>query len=655
MSDRPSGPIPDASLERLGRGREFRLWETLGAHPEVREGVAGARFAVWAPHAAEVEVVGDFNGWEPGESPLAPRRESGVWEGFVPGARRGAVYKYLLRTRLGGRRVLKADPVAFAAELRPRTGSVVEGIAPFRWRDARWMRGRGGRQGYDRPMSVYEVHLGSWRRESSYRDLAAGLVPYAKEQGFTHLELLPVSEHPFDGSWGYQTTGYFAPTARFGTPADFRAFVDAAHRAGLGVILDWVPAHFPRDPHGLGFFDGKPLYEHADPRRGWHPEWKTYIFDYGKPEVVSFLVSSALFWLEEFHVDGLRVDAVASMLYLDYAREGREWVPNVRGGRENLEAVELIRTLNAAAHERFPDALMIAEESTAWPGVTAPVEKGGLGFDLKWNMGWMNDSLEYFRFDPLYRGKHQGKLTFSLHYAFSERFVLPLSHDEVVHGKASLISKMPGPREQRFANVRALLGWAAAHPGKQLLFMGAELGQWQEWNHDGELEWDLLEHEPHRQLQRWVRDLNRFYVERRELWEVDGSWEGFEWLDCSDEARSVLAFVRRGRAKGRFLVVAANFTPVAWKESRIGVPKASAYRPLLNSDAPEYGGSATAVPEVLATEPVPAHDRPCSVVLTLPPLSVLFLEPVRAARRKPAAKDGAKTVKRSVTGRKAAR
>jgi 1,4-alpha-glucan branching enzyme len=588
------------------------------------------RFAVWAPNARAVGVTGDFNEWAKGGEPLR-RGAGGVWEGFVPGVEAGAVYKFVVRSRLGGHDSLKADPFAFAAELRPRTGSVVCAPSGHRWSDGKWMADRAERQGPGRPMAIYEVHAGSWKRPDegwlSWDDLARELIPYAVDHGFTHLELLPVSEHPYDGSWGYQITGYYAPTARHGDADGLRRFVDAAHGAGLGVLLDWVPAHFPRDAHGLGFFDGTALYEHTDPKRALHPDWDTYVFDYAKPEVVSFLVSNAVYWLEEFHFDGLRVDAVASMIYLDYSRHPEQWEPNVKGGREHLEATAFLRALNDAVHEECPGALTIAEESTSWPGVTAPVADGGLGFDLKWNMGWMNDTLSYFRMDPLMRSRNQEKLTFSLTYAFSEKYLLPLSHDEVVHGKASLLSKMPGEREHRFAGLRALLGYQVAHPGKKLLFMGGEIGQWKEWNHDAAVEWDLLEHAPHRELQACARELLRFYGSRPELWEVDESWDGFEWLDHEDHKRSVISFLRRAKDPERFLAIAANFTPVTWERYRLGVPAAPAYRVAFRTDRKEFGGVERPIPAELVPEPTVAHGREQSIVLDLPPLSVLFLEP----------------------------
>jgi 1,4-alpha-glucan branching enzyme len=635
--------LSDQDLEPFVRGDEIRLWERLGAHLAREAGSDGVRFAVWAPHATGVSVVGGFNDWDGARHPMRSCGKSGVWEVFVPAVRAGALYKYEIRTRLGGRRSVKADPLGFAMELRPRTASVVWDLSAFEWTDDEWMASRRERQRLDRPISIYEVHLGSWRRGEEvvpspdgegeqrrlldYDEIAEQLVPYACDMGYTHLELLPIMEHPFDGSWGYQSVGYFAPTSRFGPPDGLARLVDSAHRAGLGVILDWVPGHFPRDAHGLGFFDGTHLYEYGDPQRGLHRDWGTFVFDWGKPQVASFLISNALFWLHRYHADGLRVDAVAAMLYLDYGRKPGEWAPNEHGGRENLDAVSFLQRLNETVHRECPDALVCAEESTAWPQVTGSVSRGGLGFDLKWNMGWMNDMLRYSRLDPLLRKRHQDKLTFSLTYAFEEKFLLPLSHDEVVHQKASLLSKMPGEVEQPFANLRALYGYMFAHPGKKLLFMGGEIGQRKEWNHDAELDWSLLEQAPHEGLRAWVKALNRLYASRRALHEVEDGWGGFEWLDFEDAARSVVAFARRGRDPREFLVFVANFTPIAWKDYRLGVPEAREYCVSLSSDDPEFGGGGTGVSPLLAVEAAPANGRDHSIVLTLPPMSVLYLEP----------------------------
>ncbi len=623
--------LSDAELESLSRGEDLSLHERLGAHACEIEGVAGVRFAVWAPNGLRVSVIGSFNGWDERRHPMRPRGSSGIWEIFLPGVADGALYKYDILTRLGGRCTVKADPCGRAMELRPETASIVVGDSKWIWKDKSWMRQRAERQAPDRPISIYEVHLGSWRRRNgewlSYLELADELVPYVKEMGFTHIELMPVTEHPFDGSWGYQTVGYFSPTARHGSPDDLRALIDAAHRAGLGVILDWVPAHFPRDGHGLGFFDGTHLYEHADPRRGLHRDWGTFIYNYGKSQVTAFLLSSALYWLGEFHIDGLRVDAVASMLYLDYSREPGDWLPNERGGRENLEAIAFLQQLNDEVHKQFPGVLTFAEESTAWPGVTAPTAKDGLGFDYKWNMGWMNDTLSYHGMDPLLRGKHQNLVTFPLTYAFSEHFLLPLSHDEVVHGKASLLAKLPGEREQAFANLRALYGWMITHPGKKLLFMGAEIGPWTEWNHESELEWGLLEHDPHKQVQAWLSALVKLYVKEPALHQIDDGWDGFQWIDCSDAQRSVVACIRRGKDVKSWIVIVANFTPVPWEQYRIGVPAASAYRVLLNGDAVEFGGKGNKLPKLIKVKdkPAAAHDQ--SIVIDLPPMTVLFLKP----------------------------
>jgi len=638
--------LGEFDLHLFGEGTHDRIHEVLGAHVMERDGVDGVNFAVWAPNALRVSLIGPFNRWNERAHPMRLLQGTGVWELFVPGLAAGELYKFHIRTRLAGRGTIKADPYGFAMERRPQTASVVCDLGKFRWRDEAWMAGRAAQQSLDKPILIYEVHAGSWKRVADeenrwldWRELAQQLVPYAKRMGYTHLELMPVSEHPYDASWGYQPTGLFAPTSRFGTPEDFRAFVDAAHRAGLGVIIDWVPAHFPKDAHGLGFFDGTHLYEHADPRKGEHKDWGTYIYNFGRPQVVSFLIASALFWLEHYHIDGLRVDAVASMLYLDYSRKEGEWEPNRHGGRENLEAVDFLRRVNRLVHERFPGVLTIAEESTAWPGVTAPVEHGGLGFDLKWNMGWMHDMLEYMRADPLGRSHMQGKLTFSLYYAYSERFLLPLSHDEVVHGKHSLLFKMPGDRWNKFANLRALYAYMAAHPGKKLLFMGGELGQRREWAHDNQLDWNLIagddeHHESHRSLHRFVRDLNRLVQATPALFADDFRHEGFQWIDFQDAASSVVSFVRRGRQAGELLLVVANFTPVPRENYRIGVPVAGKWSQRLNSDAAIYGGSGLGQPAGVTAEPEAWHGHAQSVVLTLPPLAVLFLEPGAAKARK---------------------
>jgi 1,4-alpha-glucan branching enzyme len=622
--------LSEEDLYLFNEGNHFKLYEKLGAQLMELDGVPGVCFSVWAPTALRVSVVGHFNRWDGRRHPMRPRGASGVWELFIPGLGAGEMYKYEIKTRYHGYVAVKADPFGFAAEVRPNTASVVADIHHFDWRDQEWMANRRARQSLASPVSIYEVHLGSWRRAEDYRsltysELAETLVPYAKEQGFTHLELLPITEHPYDGSWGYQTVGYFAPTSRFGAPAEFAAFVDAAHRAGLGIILDWVPAHFPKDGHGLSFFDGTHLYEHEDPRLGEHADWGTYIFNFGRNEVSEFLLNSALFWLDKYHLDGLRVDAVASMLYLDYSRKEGQWLPNKYGGRENLEAVAFLKRFNELTHEKFTDILTFAEESTAWPMVSHPTYIGGLGFDLKWNMGWMHDMLLYMSKDPVHRRYHHNNLTFSLLYAFTENFTLPLSHDEVVHGKRSLLSKMPGDYWQQFANLRALYAYMFAHPGKKLLFMGAELGQWIEWNDGKGLDWNLLEYEPHRGLQTCLRDLNRLYASEKALHEQDFSWEGFQWIDFRDVDQSIVSFLRRGKAPEDQIVVVANFTPVPRHGYRVGVPQPGLYREIFNSDSSYYYGSNVGNVAVPADE-IEWQSQPYSMLLTLPPLGVVYFK-----------------------------
>jgi 1,4-alpha-glucan branching enzyme len=590
---------------------------------------AGAHFAVWAPNAAAVSVIGDWNGWRAGEDVLAPRADgSGIWEGAAAGVQRGQAYKYHITSRVDGFVVEKADPYAFCSELPPATASRAWTLE-YEWRDSAWMNSRASRNGLDAPMSIYELHAGSWRRKDGgfldYRELAHALADYVQDLGFTHVELMPVTEHPFYGSWGYQTTGYFAPTARYGTPQDLMYFVDHLHGRGIGVILDWVPSHFPMDEHGLVYFDGTHLYEHADPQQGFHPEWKSAIFNFGRNEVRSFLLSSALFWFEKYHIDGLRVDAVASMLYLDYARKQGEWVPNRFGGRENLEAIGFLRMLNQAAYREHPGVTMIAEESTAWPMVSRPTDAGGLGFGLKWNMGWMHDTLEYMKLDPINRRYHQGQLTFSLIYAFNENFVLPLSHDEVVYGKGSLIGKMPGDDWQKFANLRALYGYMWAHPGKKLLFMGGEFGQRREWTHDGELEWWVAQLPEHAGVQHLVRDLNRVYRSEPALHRIDFSADGFEWLDISSADVSVIAFLRKAPGEGAPLLVVCNFTPVPRPNFLVGVPSRGIWREILNTDAREYGGSGWGSMGSVESVPVTTQGRLESVNLHLPPLATVVL------------------------------
>ncbi len=626
--------LTDLDVYLFREGNHFRLYEKLGAHPMEVDGTPGTLFAVWAPNAERVSVIGDFNGWDPEAHPLAPRWDgSGIWEGFVPGVGHGSLYKYHIVSRFGGDSVDKGDPLAFFWETPPGTASIVWDLR-YEWQDAAWLRTRRRANALDAPMAIYEVHLGSWRRVPeeghrflTYREMAEALPRYVREMGFTHVEFLPVMEHPFYGSWGYQTVGYFAPTSRYGTPQDFMFLVDTLHQHGIGVVLDWVPSHFPGDAHGLAFFDGTHLYEHADPRKGFHPHWNSYIFNYGRHEVRSFLISSALFWLDVYHADGLRVDAVASMLYLDYGRPEGTWVPNEYGGKENLEAIAFLRRLNEEVYRSFPDVQTVAEESTAWPMVSRPTYVGGLGFGLKWNMGWMHDTLEYFSKDPVYRKYHHHRLTFSIWYAFSENFVLPLSHDEVVHGKGSLLGKLPGDDGQKFANLRALLGYMYGHPGKKLLFMGGEFGQWREWNHDESLDWHLLAYAPHRGLQQWVRDLNGLYRREPALHEGDCDPAGFEWVDFHDGEQSVLSFLRKAPASDDVVLVVCNFTPVPRFDYRVGVPRPGFWRELLNSDAREYGGWGYGNLGGVEADPVPFHGRPYSLALTLPPLSVLFLKP----------------------------
>jgi 1,4-alpha-glucan branching enzyme len=623
--------LSDFDLHLLAEGTHYRSYEKLGAQVIERHGAIATSFAVWAPNAVEVSVVGDFNGWDPKAHPMRTRGHSGIWERVVPGLGPGARYKYAV-VAADGTRVDKADPYGFAADVRPQTASRVWDLSTYEWGDGDWMASRRGSNALSAPISIYEVHLGSWMRVPeegdrwlSYRELAPKLADYVGGMGYTHVEILPIAEHPFDGSWGYQTTGYYAPTSRFGTPDDFMHFVDTLHRRGIGVILDWVPAHFPTDEHGLGLFDGTHLYEHADPRRGFHQDWDTYIFDYGRPQVANFLISNALFWLDRYHVDGLRVDAVASMLYLDYSREDGEWIPNEYGGRENLDAITFLRRTNERVHAEFPDALTIAEESTSWPMVSRPTTVGGLGFDLKWDMGWMHDALSYMELDPLFRRYHHNRLTFRGVYAFSESFVLPLSHDEVVYGKGSLLGKMPGDPWQKFASLRLLLGWMHAQPGKKLLFMGGDFGQWREWNHDASLDWHLLHDPMHQGLQRWVRDLNTRYRGEAALHELDCHPSGFSWVDCCDAEQSIVSLMRKGKAPDRLVLIVCNFTPVPRHNYRVGVPRSGHWDEVLNSDAPLYGGSGQGNVGGVRTSPVAWHGQYQSLNLTLPPLAMLAL------------------------------
>jgi 1,4-alpha-glucan branching enzyme len=622
--------LGDVDVYLIAEGTHLRLWEVLGSHARTIGGVAGVAFAVWAPNALRVSVVGDFNRWDGRRHPMVKREECGVWEVFVPGAAVGSRYKYEIAGANGDLLPLKADPLARYGEIRPANASIVWEEPAVSWRDGVWMSGRAERNRRDAAISIYEVHLGSWRRAAdgrmlTYAQLADELLPYLCEMGFTHVELLPITEHPFDGSWGYQPTGMFAPTSRYGTPADFRAFVERAHELGIGVILDWVPGHFPNDAHGLAFFDGTHLYEHSDRRKGFAPDWNTLIYNYDRREVANFLIASALYWLQEFHIDALRVDAVASMLYLDYSRRPGEWVPNEHGGNENFEAIGFLRRLNETLYATCEGAVSIAEESTAWPMVSRPVSAGGLGFGYKWNMGWMHDTLRYFAYDPIYRRYHQNDLTFGLVYAFSENYILPLSHDEVVHGKRSLLSKMPGDRWQRFANLRLLFALMFTHPGKKLLFMGAELGSLLEWNHDAQLDWTLLTDELHAGLQRLVRDCNALYRALPALHRLDAEPAGFEWIDFQDAARSVLAFVRRGGDGDEPVVVAINATPVVHYGYRLGVSSPGTYREVLNTDSQFYGGSNVGNEGAIETEAIAAHGRATSLALTLPPLAAVVL------------------------------
>jgi 1,4-alpha-glucan branching enzyme len=622
--------LSDHDIYLFREGTHTRLYDKLGAHLCEERGEAGAAFAVWAPNAESVSVVGEFNDWDRARHPLAPRPDNaGIWEGFIAGVASGARYKYRVASRYHGYSADKGDPFAFFWEAPPQTASRVWNLT-YEWGDSEWMAARRDRNALGAPLSIYELHLGSWRRRHgsaflTYRELAAELPAYVAELGFTHVEFLPVTEHPFYGSWGYQTTGYFAPTARYGTPQDFMYLVDSLHRHGIGVILDWVPSHFPGDEHGLAYFDGTHLYEHADPRQGYHPDWASYIFNYGRNEVRAMLASSARFWLDRYHVDGLRVDAVASMLYLDYGRGGGEWIPNRYGGRENLGAIEFLRHVNESTYRDFPDTQTIAEESTAWPMVSRPTYLGGLGFGMKWNMGWMHDTLAYMGHEPIHRSYHHNQITFSIWYAFSENFVLPLSHDEVVYGKRSLVSKMPGDDWQRFANLRLLLGYMWTHPGKKLLFMGGEFAQWNEWNHDQSLDWHLTKYAPHRQMQEWVRDLNRLYCGEPALHAHDFSVEGFEWIDTGDAAQSVISYLRRGGG-GPAIAVLCNFTPLPRHNYRVGVPSGGFWREILNSDATCYGGSGQGNLGGIEAAPIPASGRYHSLNATLPPLSIVMFQ-----------------------------
>lgn len=640
-SDNPGSgmsPFSDLDIHLFKEGTHFKLYEKLGAQRMVHGGIEGVAFSVWAPNAKHVSVIGDFNAWNPNAHVMKPRwDESGLWELFVPDAQRGMTYKFAI-TPKRGRTIEKGDPFAFAWEIPPKTASVIWDL-DYEWGDGEWMNRRKSANALGAPISIYELHLGSWRRvpeegnrSLSYREIAYALARYVKDMGYTHVELLPVTEHPFFGSWGYQTLGFFAPTSRYGTPQDFMFFIDHLHQEGIGVILDWVPSHFPADSYGLSQFDGTHLYEHADMRKGYHPDWNSYIFNYGRNEVREFLISSACFWLDRYHVDGIRVDAVASMLYLDYSRKKGEWIPNHYGGNENLESITFLRTLNEVIYADFPDVQTFAEESTAWPMVSRPTYVGGLGFGLKWNMGWMHDTLQYFQREPIFRKHHHHQLTFSLWYAFNENFILPVSHDEVVHGKGSLYGKMAGDEWQKFANLRLFLGYMFAHPGKKLLFMGCDYGQWGEWNHDGSLDWDVLRFGNHSGIQHWVRDLNGLYRSEGPLHAVDFSPEGFEWIEVDDRANSVLSFLRKDPQGGRMILVVCNFTPVPRGGYRIGVPLEGAWEELLNSDALPYGGTGHGNFGKVESTNIPSHGRPFSLELTLPPLGVLFLRPAQSTR-----------------------
>ena len=626
--------LSEFDLHLLAEGKHWTSYRKLGAQLRTVDNIAGVNFAVWAPNATGVSIIGDFNDWNARRHAMRKHIPSGIWELFVPGLSTGAIYKYQVRHR--DQVLEKSDPYGFAAELPPRTASKVADLDSYQWRDIEWLANRERANALDAPMSMYEVHLGSWKRPGDdpsgwlgYRELAHQLVDYCKQMGYTHLELMPVSEHPFTGSWGYQTVGYFAVTSRYGSPEDFMYFVDHCHQNGIGVMLDWVPAHFPRDAHGLRMFDGTHLYEHADPRQGEHPDWGTLIFNYGRNEVRNFLISNAIFWLDKYHIDGLRVDAVASMIYLDYSRGPGQWIPNEFGGRENLSAISFLKEFNEQVHVQHPGVLTVAEESTAWTGVSRPTYLGGLGFSLKWNMGWMNDTLRYMRHEAVHRKYHHDELTFSLIYAFTENFALPFSHDEVVHGKGSLLDQMPGDLWQKFANLRLLYGYMFAHPGKKLLFMGCDFGQWNEWNHDTSLQWDLLQWSTHQGLQKYVADLNHLYCREPALHEVDFESRGFEWIDCHNYDQSTLAFLRRAKNPRDFLIVACNFTPVPRTMHRLGVPELCWYEEISNSDSVYYGGSNLGNGLGQMAEELPWDGRPYSIPVTLPPLGAIMFKPRR--------------------------
>jgi 1,4-alpha-glucan branching enzyme len=626
----------DYDLYLINEGTHYKVYEKLGAHLKEINGIKGIHFAVWAPNAKRVSVIGNFNNWDGRRHQMRVLGSSGIWEIFIPELSEGEIYKFEIKSRLTNEILIKADPYAFFAELRPKSASIVYDIDnKHNWNDSEWLSSRSIKNWFESPISIYEVHFGSWKRVPednnrflTYRELADELVYYVKDMGFTHIELLPITEHPHDASWGYQTIGYYAPTSRYGKPEDFMYFVDKCHQNNIGVILDWVPSHFPTDGHGLGVFDGTCLYEHEDPRKGFHPDWSTKIFNFGRREVKNFLIANALFWFEKYHIDGLRVDAVASMLYLDYSRREGEWIPNIYGGRENLEAIEFLRNLHEIIHKYHHGIYTIAEESTAWPGVTKPAYLGGLGFSFKWNMGWMNDTLEYFSKDPIYRKYHHNNLTFSLLYAFSENFILVLSHDEVVHGKKSLLNKMPGDMWQKFANLRLLISYMFCHPGKKLLFMGGEFGQWDEWNYDKSLDWHLLQYEPHTKLQKLVRDLNQIYRTERALHEKDFDYHGFEWIDFKDADNSIISFIRRAKDPNDILIIVCNFTPVQRKDYLIGVPLNCYYKEIFNSDSEIYWGSNMGNAGGVNASNIKWHSKPYSISITIPPLSLLIFKPL---------------------------
>ena len=656
------GFITELDRYLFGQGTHYKIFEKLGAHPKTYKGKAGMYFAVWAPHAKAVGVVGDFNGWDPDAAPMSPLADSGIYEAFIPGVGLGELYKFAITTQ-EGMILFKADPYAVHAEFRPGTASITEDINGFKWDDAAWMETRKKADPVKSPMAIYEVHLGSWRKKDrpqkegyyTYMEAAHELADYVKKMGYTHVELMGIAEHPYDGSWGYQVTGYYAPTSRYGTPKEFMYFVNYLHKKGIGIILDWVPAHFPKDAHGLADFDGQPLYEYADPRKGEHPDWGTKVFDYSKNEVKNFLIANALYWVENFHVDGLRVDAVASMLYLDYNRKQGEWEPNKDGGKENLEAVAFLRKLNSTVLGRHPHKYMIAEESTAWPLVTKPASDGGLGFNFKWNMGWMNDMLSYMKTDPLFRAGNHNKVTFSFFYAFSENFVLPISHDEVVHGKGSLINKMPGEYDAKFANLRTFFGYMMAHPGKKLLFMGQEFGQFTEWNEEKQLDWMLLDYDKHTELQNYVKTLNAFYKEHPAFWQIDYSWEGFQWIVPDDSKQSVIAFLRKD-ANGKQILVVCNFNPVLREGYALGAPVAGTYKEVLNSDDEAFGGSGAVHNKSVRTHKKPLHGFEQSITITLPPMSTLYFEvPTKRTRKAADPAKTAQTVKKTAAKKTAAK